>query len=68
MEYIHFCTFIEFSELSYWIGIKYFFWYLLLADEDKELLQIIKYFEMKRESREMKENVSHKLVKILFSL
>lgn len=25
-------------------------------DEDKELLQIIKYFEMKRESREMKEN------------
>lgn len=38
----------------------------LLADEDKELLQIIKYLEMKRECREMKENVSHQLVKILF--
>lgn len=40
----------------------------LFADEDKELLQIIKYLEMKRECREMKENVSHQLVKILFCL
>ena len=36
-------------------------WYILADEEDQEIMQLIKYLEMKREIRELRENVSWKL-------
>ena len=36
-------------------------WYIIADEEDQEIMQLIKYLEMKREIRELRENVSWKL-------
>lgn len=33
-------------------------WYIIADEEDQEIMQLIKYLEMKREIRELRENVS----------
>lgn len=39
-------------------SIVMLYWYILADEEDQEIMQLIKYLEMKREIRELRENVS----------